>query len=130
MSRYFLMSVEVRSPNPARVRDIETAAQIDWPFTEWTWSEAEKLLSSYAESSLSGGEGEEEFADRLTKAIWKANGEFCRVLVSATCLDDLPINLYELKKDDFVRWLKAETVRVDSGGSSGHAAKPRSEGES
>ncbi len=125
MSRYYLMSVEVRKPNPARLRDIEIAAKQEWPFEEWTWSENQKLMNSYAESSLSGGESEDEFADRLTKAIWKANGRYCPVLVYATCLDDLPINHYELKKDDFAKWVKAEGNQVAS---SGDAVSSLSEG--
>lgn len=108
MSRYFLMSVEVRNANPARVHDIEISAKKEWPFEERNWYEADKLMTSYSESSLSGGESEDEFADRLTKAIWKANSGYCQVLVYATCLDDLPINLYELKKDDFANWSKAD----------------------
>lgn len=128
MSRYYLMSVEVRKPNPARLRDIEIAAEQEWPFEEWTWFEKQKRMTSYAESSLSGGEGENEFADRLTKAIWKANGGYCPVLVYATCLDDLPLNLYELKKNDFANWSKANGNHVASGASSGDAVSPLSKG--
>ncbi|GEM_PF-1558989 len=127
MSRYYLMSVEVHKPNPACVHDVEIAAKNEWPFNEWNWSEADKLMSSYAESSLSGGEGEDEFADRLTKAIWKANGGYCPVLVYAACLDDLPINFYELKKEDFANWSKADGNQVASDNSSGDTVSPSSE---
>lgn len=106
MSRSYLISVEVRKPDPTRLREIEIAAEKEWQFDEWILLEDQKLISSFAESSLSGGEGEKEFADRLTKAIWKANGKYCQVLISATCLDDLPTNLYELTEVDFADWSK------------------------
>lgn len=106
MSRSYLISVEVRKPDPTRLREIEIAAEKEWPFDEWIWLEDQKLISSFAESSLSGGEDEKEFAGRLTKAIWKANGQYCQALISATCLDDLPTNLYELTEVDFADWSK------------------------
>lgn len=112
MSRSYLISVEVHSPDLNRLFDIETAAQKEWPFKEWDWLETLKLLSVYAEGSLCCGENKEEFVNRLTKAIWKANGGYCQVLVSATCLEDIPTDDYELTQDDFFRWSKAESIPI------------------
>lgn len=106
MSRCYLMSVEVRKPKPSRLRDIEIAAEQEWPFTEWIWFESQKLNSSYAEGPLCGGETEKEFSHRLTKAIWKANGGYCPVKVSATCLNEIPQNEYELTRADYSKWSK------------------------
>jgi len=112
MSRSYFMSVEVHSPDPNRLPDIETAAQKEWPFKEWDWLETLKLLSSFAEGSLCGGENKAEFVNRLIKAIWKANGGYCQVLVSVTCLEDIPTDEYELTEEDFVRWSKAESTPI------------------
>jgi hypothetical protein len=106
------MPVEIHSPDLNRLPGIETAAQKEWPFKEWDWLETLKLLSSYAEGSLCGGENKKEFVDRITKAIWKANGGYCKVLVSTTCLEDIPTDDYELAEDDFVRWSKAESMSI------------------
>jgi hypothetical protein len=122
------MGVEVRNPDPVRVHDIEIAAKHEWPFNEWNCSEADKRMISCAEGSLCNGEGEEIFTNRLTKAVWKANRRYCTVIVSAACLDDLPINFYELKKDDFASWSKAEGNQLISDASSDDTVAPSSKG--
>jgi hypothetical protein len=43
------------------------------------------------------------FADRLAKAIWDANGGFCRVVVRSTYLDDLPCEAFSLEQSDYDR---------------------------
>ena len=106
MSRSYIISVDVHKPDPSRLRDIEVAAEEEWPFGEWYFFESIRLASSYAEGSLCNGETEEEFSARLTKAIWKANGGYCKVIVSATCLDELPAHGYELTKRDYAKWSK------------------------
>lgn len=57
----------------------------------------------WGQSSLTAGETEEEFADRIAKAIWEANGEYCDVTVHATYLESLPLNTYFRSEDDYER---------------------------
>lgn len=59
------------------------------------------------DGQLCGGESEDEFAERITKAIWQANGQFCSVEVCATYLEDLPCEQYQLDRDDYDRLRKA-----------------------
>jgi hypothetical protein len=102
------MGVEINGFSAARVEDIKTAAEEECPFAGWLEREGE--LTSSAESSLCGGETEEEFADRLAKAIWTANKAFCLVDVRATYLDDLPCEIHSRDESDYERLLKDEAT--------------------
>lgn len=107
MSRPYHMGVEISGFSEDRVQAIKTAAEGEWPFGHW--AEHEGQLISSAESSLCGGETEEEFTDRLAKAIWKANKAFCFVDVRATYLDALPCEIHSRDESDYESLLKDET---------------------
>ena len=80
----------------------KAAAKKQWPFKDW--EEAQDGLGCSAESSLCGGEREEEFVERLTVAIWQANGAYCDVLVTATYLEiEPPWQEHQLDEDDYER---------------------------
>jgi hypothetical protein len=107
MSRFYQMSVEVSGHDPAKVSQIQTAAQEEWPFEEW-WSSGDRKTSASAQDSLYGGESEEEFTERLSVAIWRANGSFCEVVVDATYLENLPYETHNLGEDDYTRLIQGE----------------------
>jgi hypothetical protein len=93
------MNVTITNFNPERKVQLIEAANQEWSFDDW-YQEA-NYISACAEDNLCGGEGEEEFATRLTKAIWKANGAFCGVDVQATYLEDRPSESYSLTEEDY-----------------------------
>lgn len=103
MSRYYGMSIDITGHAPDRVRAIQKAAEDEWDGFDNNndWSNENQILSAYAEGSLCGGEREEEFATRLTHAIWTANGAFCDITVTATYLQDLPCEMYTLSSEDY-----------------------------
>lgn len=105
MSRKYEMSVEIAGCPPHRIDAIKAAAGQEWPFDDWY--EDEGMLTASAEGSLCGGESEEEFTERLSLAIWKANGEFCEVTVNAYYLEELPYEVHCLDQEDYERLLKA-----------------------
>jgi len=72
LSRYYNMHVRVDGYQPACVHAIKQAAEHEWTFG--SWHERDGQLSALGESSLCAGETEEEFAQRLAVAIWRANG--------------------------------------------------------
>ena len=112
MSQYYRMRVEITGCG-LKKKAIKTAAAKEWPFAEWEEDEVE--LGCSAESHLR--DGEEEFAERLTVAIWRANGTYCEVLVTATYLENPPCELYQLDEDDYERLVvqeKTECVQPTS----------------
>jgi len=99
MSRYYNVSVEIEGFNPNRESEITIAAKEEWDFEDW-YNSGNNIDAS-GDGYLCGGESEEEFAERLSKAIWKANGAYCRVAINCTYLEDLPSEYYELSEDQF-----------------------------
>ena len=105
MSRAYGMELRMYDVQSERIDAIKASAENEWPFQDWTQGEedGQRNLAACGESSLCGGESEEEFTDRLAAAIWQANGTFCRVTVYATFLEELPYdNLCSLNCDYFV----------------------------
>jgi len=97
MSRLYSMSVEINGYNPKYRRAIETACRKVWTFDDAVSNCAvaksikeTHLTIGAGDGYLCGGESEEEFTDRLSKAIWKANKGPCIVRVNATYLEELP----------------------------------------
>jgi hypothetical protein len=102
MSRYYHMSVAVTGVAPERAETVKQAAETEWPFEDW-YLDGRSVLTASADDNLCGGETEEEFAVRLAKAIWAANGGFCVVEISATYLENVPSETYCLGEDDYHR---------------------------
>ncbi|MGO9109637.1 MAG: hypothetical protein ACLP9L_10415 [Thermoguttaceae bacterium] len=101
MSTLYDMRVEISEYDEGREKALKAAAEKQWPFENW--SEEAEELEAFAQGSLSGGEGEEEFADRLVRAIWQANGGYCPITVTATCLEDLPCEEFEFDEEAYSR---------------------------
>ena len=101
MSEYYSMNVQVSGHNPQMATAIKAAATKEWPFADW--EKEENKLVCMAGDSLYAGEGDDDFAERLTLAIWRANEAYCEVVVEATLMEDLPFEEYQLDEDDYKR---------------------------
>ncbi|MGE0608440.1 MAG: hypothetical protein AB7O62_15195 [Pirellulales bacterium] len=101
MSRSYNMSVYVTEFQPERADAIRQAAQAEWNF-EWC-QDVDGDIYGDADGSLGGGETEEEFVDRLSQAIWQANGGFCELQIIATYLESLPHESYYPTPEDYHR---------------------------
>ncbi len=104
MSRHYEMDLCVRRAKPDRVDAIKEAAAEQWSFEDWHAVDDPDNPSSFGSTgrdNLCGGEGEEEFAERLVRAIWKANGGYCEVEVKATYLEALPYEVYSFDEEAF-----------------------------
>ena len=113
MSRYYNMSVTITGANPDRIEEVKAAAGHEWPFDDWY--ERNGVLSASFDDYLFSGETEEEFVQRLAKAIWTANGTACEVEVTATYLENLPRESYSLGADDYDRLMKPAEEAIDDG---------------
>jgi hypothetical protein len=105
MSRYYEMSVEIMGHDAEKESQIKGAAEEQWPFADW-YSCGEDGLQSSAQDSLCGGESEEQFTERLSLAIWRANGGFCEVVVNATYMENLPYEIHTLNEADYERLMQ------------------------
>ena len=105
MSRYYNMFVRVVGANPDRFDAIKDAASAEWEFENWDQFRGE--LTASADDRLCGGETEQQFAERLAKAVWTASGGPCEVEVKATYLEDTPYEEYSFDEFDYERIMGA-----------------------
>ncbi len=117
MSLFYRMSVEVSGHRPEAIDAIKDAGTSEWPFDDWT--EVDGKLSACGEGLLGGGETEREFTERLSVAIWRANGAYCEVSVNATYLEDLPTDTHSLDEDNYARLIQGGPETPSPGGREG-----------
>ena len=106
MSRYYSMFVRVSGFDSERIEAVKGAAFDVWPFDDW--HDHEGTLTASADAQLCSGETEEEFADRLAKAIWEANETYCAVEIAATYLEEIPHENHSRDEEDYLRLLGKE----------------------
>jgi hypothetical protein len=111
MSRFYEMSVEVSGHDRPKVAEIQAAAEQEWAFDDWWFAGDDDAATMHAsgQGSLCGGETEEEFTERLSLAIWRANGGYCRVSLDATYLENLPYETHELDEADYARLIQGNS---------------------
>jgi len=100
MSRCYEMFVRVSGVAPDKIEAVKNAAEEEWRFDGWYDQNGE--LTACGQDRLCGGETADEFAQRLAKAVWTANGGGCRVEVHATC-QEVPYEAYCFDEDDYRR---------------------------
>lgn len=103
MSRYYGMSIVLSGVKSEKIDPVKQAAEAEWAFDSWfcnRWGPRSHQLITSGNSNLCG-ETEEEFAERLARAIWAANGEYCEVEVNATFLEELPYETYCFDQEDY-----------------------------
>jgi hypothetical protein len=106
------MTVEISGHDPKKVAPIQAAAEKEWPFAEWFFSGEDQntpAMQASAQHSLVGGESEEQFTERLSVAIWRANDGFCEVVVNATFMENLPYEIHTLGQEDYDRLMQSNT---------------------
>jgi hypothetical protein len=102
------MRIQITDFDESNLLEIEKACLAEWPFESESFSvevdaKSVQTLTGNGIGSLCGGEDEDEFSDRLAKAIWKANGRYCEVGVQALYLEELPYEHYDRGEDDYER---------------------------
>jgi hypothetical protein len=73
----------------------------------WGWGRGETPRSTPPE---------EEFTERLSVAIWRANGAYCEVTVNATYLENLPYETHCLNEADYARLIDKQQEQQDANG--------------
>jgi hypothetical protein len=100
MSRYYEMSVEITGCDKNKVEEISEVLESLWTWDDWEESGL-SFIRKTGKDFLCGGMGEEEFAAKLARQVWKTNGAFCEVDVCATFLEELPFERYTFDEDEY-----------------------------
>ena len=94
MSRIYDMSVEISGHDPEKASQIQAAAERQWPFSDW-WlageeDESEPECRHPQNIPFPAENPRRSSPSDLSVAIWRANGGFCEVIVTATSLETCP----------------------------------------
>ena len=106
MSRFYEMTVTITKSDPKRRDAIAEACRETWSFDDPCDYADDKSFEMCGRDNLCGGEDEEQFTDRLAKAIWEANKKYCLVEVCATFLESLPYEHHARNSKDYKRLMK------------------------
>jgi len=108
MSRAYHMQFKVIGLNPSKEDAIGDVLADEWVGGMYSYASRDPFSVTWdGESSLCGGESEEEFASRIAVAVWQANQGFCEVEVIATYLENLPFETHFMDRDLYEK-VKAE----------------------
>jgi len=106
MGLAYSMSVAITGHNVRKTEAIKAAASGEWEFD--SWKENPGTLVASADGRLSYHESEEQFAERLSMAVWRANGFFCIVEIVAGCLEEIPYETHLLTEVDYMRFARTD----------------------
>ena len=106
MSRTYHMKISVLLPsrNDELIAAIDSAVTKHWPIDgsdEILLKEGTVEYVLGGVGLLTGGEGEDEFAARVARAIWDACGGYVPVEVVALYLDDPPYGTFYFTEKDY-----------------------------
>lgn len=121
MTRAYNMYVAIAGYDPGRKGAIQEAACGEWGFEDWF--EHEGQLTASGDGQLAGGETEEEFAERVAAAVWRANGAFCEVTVDATYMENLPYETHCRDEEDYARLTGSPAPPKDTAASDAAASR-------
>lgn len=106
MSQTYNMTLIVCGYVSEKVEAIRDEVNGEWEFDSWDKikrsGEQSQLLGSGV-GQLCGGETEQEFVDRMAKAIWRANGAFCEIEIQTVHLDDHLHDCHLVDQEDYER---------------------------
>ncbi len=103
MSRRYNMDISIGMPEHI-AGDVIQAANREWSEWEDGWHDTGTVFINSADGSLCGGMSEEDFVIRVSRSIWEAAGKYLQVTVTATYLEELPQEHYELSEEDYKKW--------------------------
>lgn len=110
MKKYYRMHVSVSPLTPKEIAPVLATIGKEWSKPERVKQIPvgnRMFLEAAAESYLCRGEGESEFAERMTVAIWKKLGRFVKVTIDAVYLEEPPHDSYEFGEFDYQRLVGA-----------------------
>jgi hypothetical protein len=102
------MAIDVSGLDKKRGKKILKALKKEWNIDIFDLRNDTASLSG--QGNLTGGESEDEFAERTTRAVWTANRGYCAVRVKATYLEDLPCETYSFGRKEYREFMKNQKM--------------------
>jgi len=114
MSRRYEMNITVKSVEQEECKVIDEVLQLDGAENDGYYYD--NTYNCGYETSLCGGMTEEEFADQISKAIWKALGGYYPIEIRQTCLEYIPCEIHCMEEEEYGRIMEeavAELIAKD-----------------
>jgi hypothetical protein len=102
------MNFIVKGINQEEADDVIETLQDEWEVDDGSDEFYDGELSCHGTEQLTGGLSDAQFADRVSKAIWKKLGRFVVVNVSAMDLEDPPTSNNEADQSVYDEWLSSQ----------------------
>jgi len=107
MERDYELTVEIGGHDKNREKDVIKACMVEWNFREEDFSHhtapdgKSNILEASAVGILYEDEDKDEFAQRLSRAVWRANnGVLCHVEVRAMGLESMECQTLGWREDE------------------------------
>lgn len=107
------ITVEFTDDTKFKSKVIQEAIRKETGLPSLSWDDSEGIpgvsvpsTTAIEQLGLVQGEDEEEFADRVTIAAWKANGSWLPITVKATYLEELPYETYSRGEDEYPKMME------------------------
>jgi hypothetical protein len=99
------LCIRIQEYDPTKAAAIKNAAESEWCFGAWDLhkSAGYRQLRNAGAAYVTGDETYEEAALRVAAAVWKANGAYCPVTITAIDLDAVPCETYAFDEADYAR---------------------------
>lgn len=126
MSTAYEMGVTIVDYDGKRRRAVIDACCAEWGFIEESLESSAEMPSTRTENEMrasakgwmSDGDSVADFFRRLREAIWRANGRYCEVRITATYVKPLPNERYSSTYGQWEQWRgrkHEESHRDDTG---------------
>lgn len=114
MSRPYEMAIRITDFNIDKLEHIQEACEAEFYALELMLSDEYNpvRLAGSACLNLCAGETEEEFSERVSRDVWKANEGPCTVQIRATCLECIPYETYEYGEEQYRKY---QAERAEAG---------------
>jgi hypothetical protein len=109
MSEY-RVELEITGYEAEKLDEIKAAANEIWDFSEWGALNSDGQVGVYGVGDEWLSRNEEQLAEELARAIWRANDADCEVVVRMVCLEDA--SRYEFGAADYA---KAHSCKATGG---------------
>jgi hypothetical protein len=102
MSRFYQIDLMVHGK--VKEDEVKEAARGEWGFEDHQWYNEGELLLGSGQGNICGGVDEKDLALKIARAVWKANGSYCKVSITATYLQELPSDTYLMTEDEYHKY--------------------------
>ena len=106
MSRYYQMTCSAWKLQTGEADMIREALAEEWSWENYYEDASKTKLNLSGRDSLCGGESEEDFSARISRAIWARLGRYIPMEITCTYMENLPYRSYHPDGAHYAAWME------------------------